>query len=96
MNNLSTDYKEFIKNIKSKILSSQLKAHIKVNEELLRLYWELATMIEEKQAQSSWGDRFLKDISKDLKIEFPNMKGFSYRNLKYIRQWYNFYKDTIV
>jgi len=94
-NNLTIDYKEFIKNIKSKIQSSQLKAHIKVNEELLRLYWELAKMIVDRQAQSSWGDGFLKDISRDLKIEFPNMKGFSYRNIKYIRQWYSFYQKSI-
>jgi len=65
------NYKDFIADIKIKIQSSQLKAHIKVNEELLRLYWELAKMIVAKQKLSSWGDGILKDISKELKQEFP-------------------------
>ncbi|MBL0707452.1 MAG: DUF1016 family protein [Sulfurimonas sp.] len=92
---IELNYKDFILDIKTKIKSSQLKAHVKVNKELLKLYWELAKMIVEKQKQSSWGDGFLKDISRDLKSEFPNMKGFSYRNIKYIRQWYNFYNEVI-
>jgi len=93
---IETNYKDFIATIKRKIQSSQLKAHIKVNEELLRLYWELARMIVNKQKLSSWGDGFLKDISKDLKVEFPDMKGFSRSNLMYMKKWYLFYTDSIV
>ncbi len=84
------DYKEFIKTIKSKIQTSQIKAAVKVNEELLRLYWDLGAMIVQKQNDSSWGDGLVAQISKDLKKEFPNMKGFSERNIKYMRQWYTF------
>ena len=86
------EYKRFIKEIKSKIQSSQIKASIKVNVELLKLYWDIAEMIVEKQKNSSWGDNFIKNISRDLKEEFPNIKGFSLRNIKYIRQWYTFYE----
>jgi len=46
---LKNEYKEFIQNIKSKIQSAQIKAHVKVNEEMLRLYWDMASMIVEKQ-----------------------------------------------
>jgi len=89
------EYKEFIKTIKSKIQSSQIKASIKVNEELLQLYWDIAFMIIEKQKDSSWGDGFLNKLSTDLKKEFPNMKGFSYRNLRAIKQWYIFWQQVV-
>ena len=56
---------------------TQLKAHIKVNEEMLKLYWEIGSMIISKQKESSWGDKILENISKDLKKEFPALQGFS-------------------
>jgi len=87
----STDYKSFLSEIKSRIASSQIKAAIAVNEELLRLYWDLGEMILEKQKVSSWGDGLLDQISADLKSEFPDIKGFSVRNLKYMRQWFSFW-----
>jgi len=85
------EYKSFLANIKSKIQSAQLKAHIKVNVELLNLYWDIAQLIVEKQKQSSWGDKVLESISKDLKKEFPNMSGFSIRNIHYMKEWFLFY-----
>ena len=51
--------------------------------------------ISEKQKNSSWGDGFLKQLSKDLSYEFPDIKGFSLRNLKYISQWYRFYMTDL-
>ncbi len=87
----SSDYKVFLKEIKSRIASSQIKAAIAVNEELLRLYWDLGGMILEKQKVSSWGDGLLAQISADLKSEFQNIQGFSVRNLKYMRQWFLFW-----
>jgi len=96
MNLEATQYKDFILDIKQKIQTSQIKAHIKVNVELLKLYWELASMIVKKQKLSSWGDGFIADVSKDLQKEFPNLKGFSTRNIKYMRQWYIFWSDDIL
>ena len=71
--------------------SSQLKAAIKVNYELLDLYWTLGENIVKNQEQYSWGDAFIKYLAKDLQKEFPDMKGFSETNIKYIRRWYLFY-----
>ncbi len=88
---LDKEYISFINDIKSKIKQAQIKAAIKVNEELLRLYWEIAKKIVDKQKNSSWGDGIIKQISRDLKQEFPNLKGFSVRNLKYMKQWYLFW-----
>ncbi len=89
-----TNYKNFIKDIKSKIQTSQIKASIKVNIELLKLYWNLAQMIVEKQKETSWGNNLILNISNDLKQEFPNLKGFSISNIKYMRQWYLFFSNS--
>ena len=89
-----TDYKDWLQNLKGKIQQSQIKAAIQVNSELLRLYWQIGKDIVEKQAQAKWGDGFLQTLSADLCKEFPTMKGFSYRNLKSIRQWYLFYNQS--
>ena len=87
----TTEYKEFIQKIKEKARKAQIKASVRVNSTLLEFYWELGADIVEKQKTASWGSGFLKQMSRDLMIEFPNIKGFSLRNIKYIRQWYLFY-----
>lgn len=85
------DYKKFILEIKQRIQSAQIKAAVSVNRELLRLYWDLAERIGVKQKTASWGDGFLAQMSRDLQIEFPEMKGFSRRNLELMRQWHQFW-----
>lgn len=91
--NLSKDkaYITWLEELKKKIQSSQIKAAIKVNIELLNLYWQLGEEITLKQQKSNWGDAIIDQLSKDLTTAFPGMKGFSKRNLFYIRQWYLFY-----
>ena len=86
-----SEYKKLLSELKEKVRSSQLKAAIKVNYELLDLYWTLGEYIVKNQEQHSWGDAFIKSLAKDLQKEFPDMKGFSETNIKYIRRWYLFY-----
>lgn len=90
------EYKKFLSDLKEKVRSSQLKAAVKVNYELLDLYWNLGKEIVEKQKEYSWGDSFLKLLSSDLRNEFPDVKGFSPENLKHIRYWYTFYKNYLI
>lgn len=93
----SADYRQWIVELKERIRRSQIKAAVKVNSELLHLYWQMGSDIVAKQKNIQWGDGFLKRLSKELMAEFPEMKGFSYRNLKNIRQWYLFYnQDNII
>ena len=93
----SSDYKDFIKQVKSEIQSSQIKAAIAVNRELLKLYWFLGAQITEKQKATSWGNGFIKQVSHDLQHEFPDMKGFSVRNLERMRKWYLYWsRDTLI
>ena len=84
-------YKDWLADIKARVRNAQIKAAVKVNTELLDLYWWLGGDIVEKQKKSKWGDGLLVRLSKDLMAEFPEMKGFSKRNLELVRQWYLFY-----
>ena len=91
---INKDYAAWIGELKLRIRQSQIKAAVKVNTELLQLYWQLGRDIVEKQKNAKWGDGFLKQLSQDLSAEFPEMKGFSLRNIERIRKWYIAYKDV--
>ncbi|MBI4766962.1 MAG: hypothetical protein HY787_20635 [Deltaproteobacteria bacterium] len=85
------EYKAWLTEIKLRIRNAQIKAALAVNTELLRFYWGLGVDIVVKQATAKWGSGLLAQLSRDLMAEFPEMKGLSERNLKYVRQWYLFY-----
>lgn len=84
-------YKDWLVQLKNKLRNVQMNAAVAVNREMLQFYWELGFEIVEKQKSSSWGARLLPQLSRDLSAEFPEMKGFSVSNLKYMRQWFLFY-----
>jgi len=86
------EYTVWLRELKAKVRSVQIKAAIKVNNELLNFYWELGEDIDEKQKISKWGDGIISRLSKDLTSEFPEIKGFSKRNLELIRKWFCFWK----
>jgi predicted nuclease of restriction endonuclease-like (RecB) superfamily len=88
----TSEYHLWLKKLKQRVHCAQLKAAVRVNTTLLEFYWELGAEIVERQKNSHWGSGFLKQLSQDLMTEFPEMKGFSYRNLRYIRDWYLYYK----
>ncbi len=89
----STDYKNWIIDLKSRFRKAQIKAAVKVNSTLLEFYWELGADIVERQKTAKWGSGFLKQLSADLVQEFPDVKGFSYRNIRLIVQWFKFYNS---
>lgn len=90
---LDSEYKQWIIEVKAKIRSAQMKAAFAINSTVVEFYWELGKMITEKQ--TAWGTKFLEQFSKDLMTEFPAMKGLSVRNLKYCRQFYQYYGNEI-
>ena len=87
----SIHYNKWFESLKQKIKSAQLKVAVSVNTQLMQLYWDLAKDIVQKQNEANWGDAILEQLAIDLKLSFPNIKGFSRRNLYAIRQWYLFY-----
>jgi len=96
-NNIETqDYKLWIKSLKLRFKQSQIKAAVKVNTEILEFYWSLGADIVEKQKNTDWGSGFIQQVSDDLTKEFPDVTGFSVRNIKSIRQWYLFYNQQYI
>ncbi|NGX62263.1 MAG: hypothetical protein K940chlam9_01760 [Chlamydiae bacterium] len=90
------EYKTFLKDIKERILSSQVKAAIAVNRELITLYWEVGISVCQKQKSEGWGAKTIEKLAQDLKSAFPNMKGFSHRNLKYMVHFAREYPDFLI
>ena len=88
------EYRLWLQDVKKQVSQAQLKAATFVNTALLEFYWNLGADIVEKQKQATWGSGFLKQLSKDLMTEFPDIKGFSLNNLQYIKRWYSFYCNS--
>ncbi|MDF3033894.1 MAG: hypothetical protein K0R76_848 [Alphaproteobacteria bacterium] len=82
---LDTNYKQLLLDIKSRLQRAQLRAAISVNRELIQFYWEVGTLIIERQVQAQWGDKLFDTLSLDLTNSFPDSKGFSKTNLKNMR-----------
>ena len=84
-------YLSVIDNLKSEIQKSQYSAALAVNSELTMLYYRIGKVINEYK---SWGNKFIDNLSRDLKIAFPNSTGYSVRNLKYMAKFAEEYPDA--
>jgi len=93
---LDKDYSIWLSQIKEKVRLSQIKASLSINKELISLYINLGVQILEKQEYAKWGENFLGQLSNDLRSEFPDISGFSKRNLELIRQWTTFYLPLLL
>ena len=89
------DYKSIFSELKEKIVHSQQHAVQIVNKELVLLYWEIGQTILKHQSEKGWGAKIIDSLSDDLRKTFPKMKGFSVRNLKYMRQFASVYSDFV-
>jgi len=87
------EYFNWINDLKSKIHAAQTKVALTINSQLLELYWEIGKDISERQEIADWGSKFIEQIAIELKNEFPEIRGFSRRNLYAIKQWYKFYSE---
>ncbi len=93
-NIVTKEYQELFSDLKNRVVSSRYKAALSVNKELILLYHHIGTRILEAQSQQGWGAKVIDQLSKDLVSEFPEMKGFSTRNLKYMRKFAAEYPDV--
>jgi len=91
---VNKEYIEWIQELKHRISSSQIKAGLAVNAEMITLYWSIGKDIADKQENLGWGSKIVEQMSKDLKRELPGTKGFSRTNLFAMKQFYLFYKDS--
>ena len=83
-------YFQVLKDIKVRILNAQYKAVLGVNHEQIMLFWSIGKVIVEN---SQYGSGFVENLARDIKSEFPNAKGYSVRNLRYMRRFYEMFAD---
>ena len=86
----NNEYLETIESIKQEIANARYKATASVNKELIILYYNIGKIINTHKA---WGNKFIDSLATDIAIEFPNAKGYSVRNLKYMAKFAETYPD---
>jgi predicted nuclease of restriction endonuclease-like (RecB) superfamily len=86
-------YEYFLVALKERIRHAQLQAILSVNRELILLYWQIGRDILNRQQQHGWGAKVIDRLAADLRRAFPDIKGFSSRNLKYMRAFASAYSD---
>jgi hypothetical protein len=87
----NNEFYEWMNKSKRTIKSARQKVTATVNSQVLELYWEIGKEISSKQ--NTWGSNIIENVEKELNSEFPEMKGFSRRNLYAIKKWYLFYNS---
>ncbi|MFB2967425.1 YhcG family protein [Aerosakkonema sp. BLCC-F183] len=87
------DYNDFLRELKERIRNAQVRAALSINRELVLLYWQIGQDILNRQQQQGWGAKVIDRLANDLQKAFPEMKGFSSRNLKYMRSFAETYRD---
>jgi predicted nuclease of restriction endonuclease-like (RecB) superfamily len=93
---LPSDYGDFFQAVKEHIAGERLKALSSANSALILLYWDLGQLILAKQDSEKWGSKVIDRLSHDLKEAFPEMSGFSPRNLKYMRKFADAWPDRAI
>ena len=86
-----SDYFAWLKELKAKIRSTQIRAALAASRELILFYWELGGDISRKLEETNWGAKVIDQLAKDLRSEFPDMQGFSRRNLYYTKKFYEIF-----
>jgi predicted nuclease of restriction endonuclease-like (RecB) superfamily len=90
-----SSYQQIISSLKEKIRQARLRTAIRVNTEMLNVYWEIGNTILQEQEAQGWGAKVIDRLSADLRAEFEDFKGLSVRNLKYMRAFAEAYPDFL-
>lgn len=85
------EYRRFIEDLKARVVSARISAARAVNRDGIVLYWDIGRAIVEKQRVLGWGDSVVEMVSADLRRAFPQMRGFSPRNVWYMRRFFEVY-----
>lgn len=93
LSEMDHEYMEFIEQIKQEVRTQRLKVTISANSTMMCMYWNIGRMVLKKQDEQGWGAKVIDRMSKDLKEEFPDMDGFSPRNIKYMRKFAECWTD---
>lgn len=89
-------YQAFLIALKERIQTAQVRAAQAVNSELVTLYWQIGSDISRRMQENGWGAKVVDRLSSDLRREFPDMQGFSLRNLRYMRSFAEAWPDEAI
>lgn len=99
VNNILSDsfrgYAKLLRQIKQRVLLAQQRAIYAANEEMLRMYWDIGGMLQQSQDADGWGKKTLQRLAVDLKNDYPEIKGFSVRNMQCMMQFFNEYNQEL-
>lgn len=84
-------FPSFLKEVKARIQQAQTRAVLSANAQLVRLYWDIGRMIDERQQQQGWGAAVIPPLARELRNELPQIKGFSERNIDRMTAFYRAY-----
>ncbi len=93
---LPSDYGPFLEDLKTRIQTARVKAALAANREMVLLYWDIGRRILERQKAQGWGAKVVERLAHDLRIAFPDMKGFSRANILYMRAFADAYPDVTI
>jgi len=93
---LPTDYRIVLEGLKDRIQKERLRVALSANSAMVLLYWDIGQTILERQREQGWGAKIIDRLSHDLTAAFPEMKGFSPRNLKYMRTFAEAWTDRAI
>ena len=91
---IDQEYNKLFLELKTRVTASRYRAAVKVNNEIISLYHHIGNIILQSQEKEGWGSKIINQLSMDLKSEFPDMKGFSPQNLKYMRKFAERFSQT--
>ena len=89
------NYTELLQQIKARVAIAQKRAIYAANEELLLMYWDIGKLLSDSKKRIGWGNGAIEQLSKDMKNEYPKIKGFSTRNCQFMMQFYNEYNHEL-
>ena len=92
---IDKDYTRWVEHLSVRYRQSQIKAAVRVNQELLKYYWELGRDIEEMHVEERWGQSVIKNLSVDLQLKNPNSTGLSRTNIYYAKKFYLLYSQYL-
>lgn len=93
---LPNDYAKVLVDIKNRITQTRLRTALAANSSMVLLYWDIGKVILQRQKQEGWGAKTIDRLSQDLRESFPDMSGFSPRNLKYMRAFSAAWPDNTI
>ena len=88
-------YAKLLRHIKQRVLLAQQRAIYAANEEMLRMYWDIGGMLQQSQDADGWGKKTLQRLAVDMKNDYPEIKGFSVRNMQCMMQFFNEYNQEL-